>query len=49
MLGALVNVANLIVKLIAKSATDPDVQALAAALHALVAAHNAGPTPPPAA
>lgn len=49
MINALINIANLIIKLVAKANTDPDVQALVAAIEALVSAHNATPPSPPAA
>ena len=41
MTTALINLANLIVRLIAKASTDPDVKSLADAIHALVARDNA--------
>lgn len=43
MTNALITIANLILKLVAKSQTDPDVLALIAAIDALVAAHKAAP------
>lgn len=50
MLNALLNVANMVVKLVSKASSDPDVQALAQAVHDLIAAHNSStPTPPPGA
>ncbi len=49
MLNALINIANLIVKLITKASADPDVIALAQSIEALVTAHNATPPSPPAA
>ena len=43
MINALINIANLIVKLIGKAQSDPDVAALIAAIDALVTQHNSTP------